>query len=221
MSKQTLKLDDRLYDYLLSAGVREPVLLARLRAETEKKTDLPQMQIAPEQGQFMALLAELMPVRRAIEIGTFTGYSALALAGAMPEDGNLICCDISKEWTTIARRYWEEAGVADKIELRLAPALETLDDLIGNGGAGQLDFAFIDADKTEYEAYYEKCLVLVRKGGLIAVDNTLWNGSVADPADQDKDTEAIRAFNRARYADERISLSLLPLADGLTLLVKR
>lgn len=220
MSRQTLNLDSRLHDYLLSVSVREPALFARLRKETAEQTDYPQMQIAPEQGQFLSLLAELMPIRRAIEIGTFTGYSALALATAMPSDGQLICCDVSEEWTAIARRYWEAAGVADRIDLRLAPALETLDELIDNGMVGQLDFAFIDAEKTEYEAYYEKCLVLLRRGGLIAVDNTLWNGSVADPEDNQADTRAIRAFNKARYGDERVSLSLLPVADGLTLLLK-
>ncbi len=221
MAKRTLTLDDRLYDYLLAVGVREPRLFARLRAETVERTEQPQMQIAPEQGQFMALLAELLPIRRAIEIGTFTGYSALALASAMPEDGRLICCDVNEDWTAIARRYWEQAGVAGRIELRLAPALETLDALIDEGWAGSLDFAFIDAVKTEYEAYYEKCLVLLRTGGLIAVDNTLWGGSVADPDNQETDTLALRAFNEARQADERVSLSLLPIADGLTLLRKR
>jgi predicted O-methyltransferase YrrM len=221
MSKRTLTLDDRLYDYLLSVGVREPRLFAHLRAETVERTELPQMQIAPEQGQFMALLAELLPIRRAIEIGTFTGYSALALASAMPEDGKLICCDVNRDWTAIARRYWEKAGVADRIELRLAPALETLDALIEERQAGSLDFAFLDAAKTEYGAYYEKCLVLLRPGGLIAVDNTLWGGSVADPDNRETDTLALRAFNEARHADERVSLSLLPIADGLTLLRKR
>ena len=221
MSRQILNLDDRLHDYLLSVGVRESDLLVRLRRETAEQTDYPQMQIAPEQGQFMALLAQLMPIRRAIEIGTFTGYSALALASAMPADGCLICCDVSETWTAIARRYWEAAGVADRIDLRLAPALQTLDELIDAGMAGQLDFAFIDADKTGYEAYYERCLTLLRRGGLIAVDNTLWNGSVADPNANDEDTRAIRAFNEARRGDDRVSLALLPIADGLSLLLKR
>lgn len=221
MPKRTLTLDDRLYNYLLAVGVREPPLFAQLRKETLEHTDRPQMQIAPEQGQFMSLLAELLPIRRAIEIGTFTGYSALALASAMPEDGKLICCDVNQDWTAIARRYWEQAGVADRIELRLAPALETLDALIDEGRAGSLDFAFLDAVKTEYEAYYERCLVLLRTGGLIAVDNTLWSGSVADPDNHEPDTLALRAFNEARQVDERVSLSLLPIADGLTLLRKR
>jgi len=180
-----------------------------------------QMQIGPEQGQFMALLVELMGARNALEIGTFTGYSALAVALALPEGGRLVACDISEEWTAVGRRYWEEAGVAHKIDLRLAPALETLDALLTEGRAGAFDFAFIDADKEGYDAYYERSLELVRTGGLIAFDNTLWGGKVVDPTATDVDTEAIRAINTKLAGDERVTLSLLPVGDGLTLARKR
>jgi caffeoyl-CoA O-methyltransferase len=179
------------------------------------------MQISPEQGQFMALLVELIGARRILEVGTFTGYSALAVALALPPDGRVITCDINEEMTAIARRYWAEAGVADKIDLRLAPAIDTLDELLAEGQAGQFDFAFIDADKTNYLAYYERTLELLRSGGLIAIDNVLWNGAVADPERQDDDTSAIRALNEAVHADDRVSLSLLPISDGLTLARKR
>jgi predicted O-methyltransferase YrrM len=179
------------------------------------------MQISPEQGQFMRLLVEMIGARRAIEVGTFTGYSSISVALGLPEDGRLVACDVSEEWTDIARRYWAEAGVADKITLHLAPALETLDSLVAAGEAGAYDFAFIDADKGGYMDYYERCLVLVPEGGVIAVDNVLWEGRVADPEDTDESTEAIRAFNTKLLADERVSLSMLPLADGLTLARKR
>jgi caffeoyl-CoA O-methyltransferase len=220
MSRQTLNLTDRLYDYLLDVSLREPPLLARLREETAK-VPMAEMQISPEQGQFMALLVELIGARRTLEVGTFTGYSALAVALALPPEGRVITCDINEEMTAIARRYWTEAGVAGKIDLRLAPAVDTLDGLLADGQAGQFDFAFIDADKTNYLAYYERTLGLLRSGGLIAVDNVLWNGAVADPKRQDDDTSAIRAFNEALHADERVSLSLLPISDGLTLARKR
>ena len=220
MSRQTLNLTDRLYDYLLGVSLREPPLLARLRDETAK-VPMAVMQISPEQGQFMALLVELIGARRTLEVGTFTGYSALAVALALPPEGRVITCDINEEMTAIARRYWTEAGVAGKIDLRLAPAVDTLDGLLADGQAGQFDFAFIDADKTNYLAYYERTLGLLRSGGLIAVDNVLWNGAVADPKRQDDDTSAIRAFNEALHADERVSLSLLPIGDGLTLARKR
>jgi predicted O-methyltransferase YrrM len=216
MSRQTLGLDERLYDYLLRVSLREPEAFARLRQETAGMP-MARMQISPEQGQFLALLVELIGARRVLEIGTFTGYSALWMASALPDDGRLICCDLSEDWTAIARRYWREAGLEDRIELRLAPALETLDALVQEGHRGSFDLAFIDADKGNYLNYYERCLVLLRPGGLIAVDNTLWSGSVADPSDHDEDTVAIRAFNERLHRDARVTLSLVPIGDGLTL----
>ena len=179
------------------------------------------MQIAPEQGQYMALLARLIGARQVIEIGVFTGYSALCVAQALPQDGRLLACDISEEWTDIARRYWAEAGVARRIELVLAPAMDTLQARLAAGEAGYYDMAFIDADKTAYTDYYEACLRLLRPGGLILVDNVLWSGRVADQGDQDADTLALRAFNKRLLDDERIDLSMLPVADGLTLARKR
>ena len=220
MSNQTFTLQAPLYHYLLSVSLREPEVLARLRAETAR---LPSrgMQIAPEQGQFMALLARLIGARRYLEIGTFTGYSALAVALALPEDGQVIACDVSDEWTSIARRYWKEAGMAGRITLRLAPAAETLRSLIDAGQAGSFDLAFLDADKTGYAGYYEACLQLLRPGGLIMIDNVLWDGTVAIPELRDADTEAIKAFNRQLHADQRVDLSLVPIGDGLTLARKR
>ena len=220
MSSRTLSLDDSLYDYMLGVSLREPDVLRRLRRETSGH-EWAIMQISPEQGQFMGLLIELLGARRTLEVGTFTGYSALAVALALPPEGRVLACDINPEWTAIGRPYWAEAGVADKIELRLAPALETLDAVIQAGEAGGFDFAFIDADKTNYPGYYERALTLLRPGGLIAVDNTLWSGKVADPANDEADTVALRAFNKTLHADERVSLSLLPLGDGLTLARKR
>lgn len=216
MSNRTITIDDRLYEYLLGVSLREPNVLARLRAETMK---LPRagMQISPEQGQFMALLLKLMGARLVLEIGTFTGYSALAMALALPADARLVACDVSEEWTATARRYWKEAGVDARIELRLAPALQTLRDLLEAGSAGSFDLIFIDADKGNYLAYYEAGLDLLRPGGLIAVDNTLWDGRVADAAVNDDDTQAIRAFNAALHDDARVDLSLVPIGDGLTL----
>lgn len=216
MSNRTLPLDDRLYDYLLRKSLREPPSLAALRAETASHPRV-NMQIAPEQGQFMQMLVRLTGARRAIEVGVFTGYSSLAVALVLPADGQLLACDISEEFTAIARRHWQSAGVAHKIELVLAPALATLDSRITAGESGSYDFAFIDADKGSYHAYYERLLRLVRPGGLIAVDNTLWGGAVADPAAQDADTRAIREFNDLLLADRRIDLSLVPIGDGLTL----
>ncbi len=220
MSNRTLPLDDRLYDYLLRHSLREHPALARLRAETAAHPQVV-MQISPEQGQFMQLLVRLLGARRAIEVGVFTGYSSLAVALALPPGGTLLACDISEEYTRIARRYWAEAGVADRIELVLAPALATLDARLAAGEAGRYDFAFIDADKTAYHDYYERLLRLIRPGGLIAVDNTLWSGAVADPADQEDDTRAIREFNERLHADARIDLSLVPIGDGLTLARRR
>ncbi len=220
MSSRTLELTDRLYDYLLRTSLREPPLLAELRAETAK-LPMAVMQISPEQGQFMAFLVEMIGARRTIEVGTFTGYSALCVALALPADGRVVACDVSEEYTAVARRYWSRAGVAAKIELRLAPALDTLGKLLAEGAAGNFDFAFIDADKREYDGYYEAILELLRPGGLVAIDNVLWSGAVADPAKQDDDTRAIRALNEKLKDDARVSLSLLPIGDGLTLARKR
>jgi len=220
MSNKTTALDDRLHDYLLRHSLREPALLRELREETAQ---LPErnMQIAPEQGQFMGLLLQLMGARRCIEVGTFTGYSTLAMAQALPEDGRVLACDVSREWTYMGRRYWERAGLAERIELVLAPANETLAQALEAGGAGQWDFAFIDADKPAYPEYFELCLELLRPGGLIAIDNTLWDGKVAEPAVADEDTQAIRSFNEQLHQDERVDLSLVPIGDGLTLARKR
>jgi caffeoyl-CoA O-methyltransferase len=220
MSRQSLTLNDALYDYLLGVSLREPPLLSRLREETAA---LPHavMQISPEQGQFMALLAELVGARQVLEVGTFTGYSALVVALALPADGRIITCDVDEEMTAIARRYWAEGGVADKIDLRLGPAVDTLDALLADGGAGTFDFAFVDADKENYDAYYERALALLRQGGLMMIDNVLWSGAVADPNKMDPDTNAIRALNAKLHGDQRVSLSLLPVSDGLTLARKR
>ncbi|WP_018879806.1 class I SAM-dependent methyltransferase [Thioalkalivibrio sp. ALE9] len=220
MSNRSIGLDGPLYDYLLEHSLREPEILAELRAET---ANLPEanMQIAPEQGQFMALLARLMGARRYLEIGTFTGYSALAIALALPEDGTVVTLDKSAQWTTTARRYWERAGVSGRIRLELGEAGNTLQALEAEGETSRFDLAFIDADKTGYPDYFEHCLRLVRAGGLILVDNTLWHGSVADPDDTREDTRAIRAFNDALHHDERIDLSLAPIGDGLTLARRR
>lgn len=220
MSRRTLPLDDRLYAYLLAASLREPPALAALREETERHPRA-EMQIAPEQGQFMQLLVRLVGARRALEVGVFTGYSSLAIALALPADGYLLACDISDEFTTVARRHWAAAGVTERIELVLAPAIETLDARLGAGEAGSYDFAFIDADKQGYLDYYERVLTLLRPGGLMALDNTLWNGAVADPGNRSGDTVAIRRFNEHVLADERVDLSLVPIGDGLTLARRR
>lgn len=220
MSNKSLGLDDRLYDYLLSVSLREPQVLTELREETTNHP-MKTMQIAPEQGQFMALLVQLIGAKKALEVGVFTGYSSLAVALALPPDGKIIACDVSEEYTTTARRYWEKAGVAHKIDLRLAPAIETLSTLIELGEANTFDFAFIDADKSNYDAYYEQALILVRPGGLITIDNVLWSGSVADPEVKDNRTEKIRALNQKLYQDDRVYISMLPVADGLTLAVKK
>ncbi|MGB7479437.1 MAG: class I SAM-dependent methyltransferase [Burkholderiaceae bacterium] len=219
MSRRSLQLDDQLYRYLLEHSLREHPALAALRQATAGRPHA-NMQIAPEQGQLMALLVRLMGARRCIEIGVFTGYSALAVALALPDDGRLLACDISTEYTDVARPYWEAAGVAGKIALRLAPAQDTLDAELAAGAAGSYDFAFIDADKGGYDGYYERCLQLLRAGGLIALDNMLWGGSVARPA-ADADTRALQALNDKLLRDERIDLSLLPVGDGLTLVRKR
>lgn len=220
MSNKSIGLSDDLHAYLLRVGGREPDILRRLREETQ---GMPRhnMQIAPEQGAFMSLLVELTGARRYLEVGTFTGYSALAVALALPPDGHLLCCDVSEEWTAVARRYWAEAGVGERVELRLAPAVETLDILVAEGAENSYDLAFVDADKVNYGAYYERLLRLVRPGGVIMFDNVLWDGKVADPAADDEDTVALRELNERLARDNRISIAMLPLADGLTLARKR
>ena len=220
MSNRTITMNDGLYGYLLDTSLREPPLLKRLRDETASHPRAG-MQISPEQGQFMQFLAKLTGARRCIEVGVFTGYSSLAVALALPADGHILACDVSEEFTAVARRYWKEAGVAGKIELVLAPATETLDARLKAGEAGSYDLAFIDADKANYADYYERILKLLRPGGLVLVDNVLWSGAVIDPEDQDGDTVAIRAFNKLLHQDERVDLSMLPVGDGLTLARKR
>ena len=219
MSRRTLNLDDTLIDYLHAHSLREHPAQTALRESTARHSHAG-MQISPEQGQFMALLARLTGARRAIEIGVFTGYSALTVALALPEDGYLLACDISDEYTRVGRPFWAEAGVAHKIDLRLAPALKTLDAQLAEGRAESFDFAFIDADKSSYDAYYESCLKLLHAGGLIAIDNVLWGGAVARAADDD-DTRALQALNDKLHHDERVDLSMLPIGDGLTLARKR
>ncbi|NJL09986.1 MAG: SAM-dependent methyltransferase [Calothrix sp. SM1_7_51] len=220
MSNKSLGLENNLHNYLLSVSLREPEVLAQLRAETSQHL-MSIMQIAPEQGQFMALLVQLIGAKKTLEIGVFTGYSSLAIALALPSDGKVVACDVSEEYTAIARRYWEKAGVAHKIDLHIAPGIETLDKLINNGEVETFDFSFIDADKSSYDDYYECSLQLVRPGGLIVIDNVLWSGRVADPEVQDNRTNKIRALNKKLHQDTRINLSLLPIADGLTLAQKR
>lgn len=220
MPYKFLSLDERLYHYMLAQSLREVPAQTALRAATQSHP-LAGMQVAADQAQFMALLVKLLGVRQAIEVGVFTGYSALAVALALPADGRLLACDISTEYTSIGRPFWTQAQVADKIDLRIGPALQTLDTCIVAGEAGRYDFAFIDADKTGYDGYYERCLQLVRTGGLIAIDNTLWSGRVADAAHNDADTAAVRTLNAKLHHDQRIDLSMLPLSDGLTLARKR
>ncbi|YAI81798.1 MAG: class I SAM-dependent methyltransferase [cyanobacterium endosymbiont of Rhopalodia sterrenbergii] len=220
MANKTLGIEPKLYEYLQLISIREPSILKELRQET---ADYPmaRMQIAPEQGQLMALLVQLMGAKKTIELGVFRGYSSLAVALALPDEGKLIACDISKEYTEIARYYWEKAGVSHKIDLRISPALETLDQLIVEGQSNTFDFAFIDADKSNYDNYYEQVLKLVRPGGLIAIDNVLWGGKTADQSIQDNQTKKIRALNEKIYQDSRVNISLIPIADGLTLLLKQ
>lgn len=217
MSNQSIELTNNLYQYLLDNSLREPEILAKLRHQTAQHP-LVNMQISPEQGQLMGLLAKLIGAKKCLEIGVFTGYSALVVALNIPEDGRVIACDVSVEFTTIAKQYWQAAGVSHKIDLQIAPALETLDRLIKNGESGTFDFAFIDADKNNYAAYYDRCLQLVRSGGLILVDNVLWYGRVADPTmDDDKRTQAIKQLNHQIHQDDRVQISLIPIGDGLTI----
>ena len=220
MSKQATGLEKTLADYIQSISLREADILRQLREETAKLS-MARMQISPEQGQLMALLVQLMGAKKTLEIGVFTGYSALAVALALPDDGKVIACDISEEYTAIAKDFWERAGVSEKIDLRIAPALETLDQLISEDETGSFDLAFIDADKRNYENYYERALTLLRPGGLILIDNVLWSGKVIDPTITDKQTQAIREFNQKLHQDSRITLSLIAIADGLTLALKR
>ncbi len=220
MSSKTIFLNQAVYDYLCDVSLHESEVMTALRKETAE-LEMAVMQIAPEQGQFMTLLVQLLGVRNAIEIGTFTGYSALAIAMGLPDDGCLLACDVSQEWTAIGRKYWQRAGQAHKINLRLAPALETLNALLADGKAGEFDFAFIDADKENYRNYYERCLQLLRPGGLIVVDNVLWGGSVADSENKKPDTCAIREFNLFVKSDARVDISMIPMGDGLSLIRKK
>jgi len=218
-SRQVLMTAD-LHRYVLDNSLREPEVLARLRAETATLANAG-MQIGPEQGQLMALLAKLIGARKCIEIGVFTGYSALVVALALPEDGRIVACDVSDEWTAIGRRYWKEAGVEHKIDLRLRRAVRTLESLIEAGESGSYDYAFIDADKPSYDIYYERVLQLLRPGGLILIDNVLWSGKVADQTASDADTDALRRLNAKLHTDERVDVSLLGIGDGLMLVRKR
>lgn len=220
MSRQTLNLTPEVYEYLLSVSIRETEILRQLREETANHR-LGRMQISPEQGQFMALLLKLIRAKKVLEIGVFTGYSSTIMALALPDDGKIIACDVSEEFTQIAQKYWQKAEVEGKIDLYLAPALDTLDKLISQGESGTFDFVFIDADKSNYENYYEKSLQLVRVGGVIAIDNVLWSGKVADLEIQDHQTQTIRNFNHKLAKDHRIDLSLIPIGDGLTLAYKK
>lgn len=220
MSSRTLAMTDAIHAYLLQVGVREHPALEALRAETAA---LPAavMQISPEQGACMQMLVRLLGARRTLEVGVFTGYSSLAVALALPADGEIVACDVSADWTAMARRHWQAAGVADRIHLHLRPAVETLDALLASGEAGRFDFAFIDADKANYATYFERCLQLVRPGGLVGIDNVLWSGRVIDAQRTDPDTVAIRALNERLHADPRIDLVMMPIGDGLTLARKR
>ena len=221
MSSRTIELTESVYSYLLQSGIQESSIAYELRVKTQESTPWHMMQISPEQGAFMALLVRLIGAKKTIEVGTFTGYSALVVAEALPDDGRIIACDVSEEWTSIARDFWERAGLRNKIDLRLRPATETLDEIIDQGGADSFDFAFIDADKANYDDYYERCLVLLRPGGLVGIDNVLWGGRVADDTANDDDTLAIRALNEKVRTDQRVSATILPIGDGLTLAIRR
>jgi predicted O-methyltransferase YrrM len=220
MSLRSVTLTDPLYDYLLSVSLREPALLKELRQETAGMPEA-DCQIAPEQGQFMGLLTRLLRARKALEIGTFTGYSSLWTALNLEPGGTLTCCDISEQWTSVARRYWKKAGIEDRIALKLQPAMKTLDELLASGQEGTFDQAFLDADKANMQAYYEKCLRLLRPGGLVLFDNVLWDGKVLDKGRDDADTKAIRKLNEALLGDGRVHLSMIPVGDGLTLALKK
>lgn len=216
MTSKSIGLPDNVHEYVLRWGLREPDVLARLREETAVHPRAG-MQIAPEQGAMLGLLVDLLDARRCLEIGTFTGYSSLAVALAMPDDGLITCCDVSDEYTSVARRYWADAGVAHKVDLRLGPAIQTLDALLAGGAAGTFDLAFIDADKPSYPAYWARCLELVRPGGVIAIDNVLWSGAVADPAADDPSTQTMRQVNEMIATEPRVRHVLLAIADGMTI----
>ena len=220
MSNQSIGLPDELHEYLLSVSLREPDVMQRLRTETAEHPRS-EMQVAPEQGQFLRFLVRLIGIRRSIEVGVFTGYSALAVAMELPPTGTLVACDVSEEYTGVARRYWVEAGVADRIDLRIAPAEETLSALLEDGQDGTFDFSFIDADKETYDTYYEQSLKLLRPGGVIALDNMFRGGRVTDPEVEEESVRAIQRLNEKLRDDERVHLSMLPLADGVTLAMKR
>lgn len=220
MSNRTLSIDDRLYDYLLSVSVDESEILQQLREETAT-IEYSVMQISPEQGQFMSLLVKMIGAKRALEIGTFTGYSSICIANALNDGGTLICCDDSEEWTAMAKKYWALAGIQDRIKLELQAASITLQSLLDDGQAESFDFVFIDADKQNYSLYFEQSLKLLRPGGLMAVDNTLWGGLVADPENTEPATRAIRRFNELVKVDGRVEQSLVPIGDGLTLIIKK
>jgi predicted O-methyltransferase YrrM len=215
MSNKTLCITEELYEYIISVSLREPGFLRELRDETAKDENA-NMQISPEQGQFMGMLVKLLGAKYTLDIGVYTGYSSLSIALALPKDGRVVACDVNREWTDTARHYWQKAGVEDKIELHLGPAQQTLEGLLQKG-TDNFDFAFIDADKINYDMYYEYCLRLIRPGGLIAIDNVLWDGAVADTAVNDDDTRAIRSLNQKIHTDPRVEISLVPIADGLTL----
>jgi len=219
MSRTTNALPDSINQYMCSVSLREPEVLAELR-EVTRPLPRASMQVSPEEGQFLSLLIKLTGARKCLEVGVFTGYSSTCIALALPPDGRLIASDVSVEWTTIARKYWEKAGVANKIDLRLGPGIDILDALLADGQAGSFDFAFIDADKSNYLNYYERAMKLVRTGGLIGIDNTLWYGKPCDPAVTDADTEAIREINKRVHADTRVMISMVPIGDGLTLALK-
>jgi len=220
MSDATLNLTPDVYGYLQKNSLREPEVLKQLRHETHRMPEAV-MQISPEQGQFMRLLVEMLSAKKTLDIGTFTGYSALAVALSLPDNGRVVACDTSEKWTDIGRRYWVMAGVDHKIDLKLQPAIQTLDDLLTAGEKNTFDFSFIDADKENYLSYYEKSLQLLRPGGLVAIDNVLWSGRVADPSEHDTNTECIRKLNSFILSDERVTISMLPVGDGLTLAYKR
>jgi caffeoyl-CoA O-methyltransferase len=217
---RAIGLSEELRDYVARLGIREHPVLARLRVKNQRERG-GSMQVAPEEGAFLALLVRLLNARRVLEVGTFTGYSSTAMALALPPDGRIVCCDVSREWTDVARRTWADAGVEDRVDLRLGPALETLDAMLAAGEDGSFDLAFIDANKTGYDDYYERALSLVRRGGLIAIDNVLWSGRVADASVQDDDTRAIRALNEKIATDPRVEPVMVSVGDGLTLALLR
>ena len=220
MSNKTFFLTDKLYEYLISVSLREPEILSQLREET-LYDPMAHMQISPEQGQFMSLLVKLLGATKTLEVGVYTGYSSLCVALALPPHGKVIACDVNKEWTTVAQRYWRKAGVSEKVDLYLAPALETMDKLIADDQTDTFDFVFIDADKNNYDGYYERALKLLCPGGLIVIDNVFWSGKVADSRVMDEETIAIRILNKKLHQDNRIELSMIPIGDGLTLALKR